>query len=114
MTDEIITPLGNEKPPTTLTCWLTEADRKMMIKRDEKERERKRLAKLPKPKPVRSVWKPRTKRSWYVCSSKKRIGFINSFYYSRKRRPMKKFSYDMPDNTLSAFARSIMGITRHE
>ena len=52
MTGEIITPLGNEKPPTTLTCWLTEADRKMMIKRDEKERERKRLAKLPKPKPV--------------------------------------------------------------
>ena len=102
MTDEIITPLGNEKPPTTLTCWLTEADRKMMKFRDEKERERKRLAKLPKPKPVRSVWKPR----------KKRIGFINSFYSSRKRRPMKKH---YPTNTLSAFALgSIMGITRHE
>ena len=42
LSEGIITPLGNEKPPTTLTCWLTEADRKMMKFRDERERERKR------------------------------------------------------------------------
>ena len=108
MTDEIITPLGNEKPPTTLTCWLTEADRKMMIKRDEKERERKRLAKLPKPKPVGMVWKPRIKRSGFAG----KLGYGFAKHYSRKRRPMKKH-HPLCISSTCAFG-GIMGITRHE
>ena len=43
----IIAPLGNEKPPKEITCWLTDADRKMMVEREEllknKNDKRKRI-----------------------------------------------------------------------
>ena len=55
---EIITPFETDKPPATIRCWLTEADREFLAKKKEEEQEKqckKMLPKLKKKKDKRFI-----------------------------------------------------------
>jgi len=55
---EIITPFETDKPPTTIRCWLTEADREFLAKKKEEEQEKqckKMFPKLKKKKDKRFI-----------------------------------------------------------